>query len=217
MNNRLLNKKIIMITILTILFTNTSFSTNLAEEKSLTPKDRTLWSKSSSSKEKSKNNNFNKGSKSSSKEECKDCYIKLPEKKSKKIENHKKSSITYNDLDKNSYDYDLALADTFKTNIDVEKDKKKLVSLDRKNSVLKTKHYSAKISIQVGAFRRYAGAKVYAKKYDLLSNKYKVEINAGAKDQKPLYRVRIEGFASKSEAKSFKRKYSLTGAFLVMK
>ena len=134
MNNRLLNKKIIMITILTILFTNTSFSTNLAEEKSLTPKDRTLWSKSSSSKEKSKNNNFNKGSKSSSKEECKDCYIKLPEKKSKKIENHKKSSITYNDLDKNSYDYDLALADTFKTNIDVEKDKKKLVSLDRKNS-----------------------------------------------------------------------------------
>jgi uncharacterized linocin/CFP29 family protein len=207
-----------MITILTILFTTTSFSTNLSEEKSLTPKDKKIWSQSSSTKEKSKSNNFKRGSNKSSREACKDCYIKLPEKKSKPIiEDYKKSSISYNDLDKNSYDYDLALADTFKTKVDVQREKEMVAFSDRGGSALKIKSYSKKISIQVGAFRRYAGAKVYAKKYDLLSDKYKVEIDTGAKDQKPLYRVRIEGFASKSEAKNFKRKYSLTGAFLVMK
>ena len=219
MNNTLLNKKTIMIMTLTIFSATVAFSDNFAEERSLTPKEKRLWSKSSDEREKTKDNSFNKGSKNSSKQECKDCYIKLPEKKSKNIvENRQEFLLSYNDLDNNSYDYDLALADTFKTKVDViPKDKTVTVFSDRGTPALKIKSYSKKISIQVGAFRRYAGAKVYAKKYDLLSNKYKVKIDTGAKDQKPLYRVRIEGFASKSDARSFKRKYSLTGAFLVMK
>lgn len=77
--------------------------------------------------------------------------------------------------------------------------------------------FSNKTAIQVGAFRQYAGAKQYAKKYDLLSNKYNVEIRKNIEDARPLYRVRIEGFSNKSEAKKFITRYNLSGAFLVRK
>ena len=70
-------------------------------------------------------------------------------------------------------------------------------------------------SIQVGAFRRYAGAKIYARRYELLSNQYKTVIKKYIKNAKPLYRVRIEGFANEYEAKAFMSQYSLNGAFLV--
>lgn len=62
--------------------------------------------------------------------------------------------------------------------------------------------FSNKTSIQVGAFRKYAGAKVYAKKYDL-SDRYNVEIKKNVKDNKPLYRVHIVGFSNSSEAEKF--------------
>ena len=76
---------------------------------------------------------------------------------------------------------------------------------------------SNKIAIQVGAFREYAGAKVYAKKYDLLSDQYNVEIQENIKDDLPLYRVRIEGFTNEFEAQKFITRYELNGAFLVRK
>ena len=80
----------------------------------------------------------------------------------------------------------------------------------------KIESFNQKTSIQVGAFRKHAGATVYAKRYSLLS-KYKTVIKNGTKDAKPLYRVQIEGFSSELEAREFisKHQYSLNGAFLV--
>jgi rare lipoprotein A len=74
-----------------------------------------------------------------------------------------------------------------------------------------------KTAIQVGAFRRYAGAKIYAKRYGVLSHRYKTVIKKYIKDSRPLYRVRIEGFKNEKEAKRFMSRYSLNGAFLVRK
>ncbi len=74
---------------------------------------------------------------------------------------------------------------------------------------------SSKNSIQVGAFRKYAGAKVYAKRYSLLTSQYNVEIKENVKDNEPIYRVQIEGFSNQNEAKKFMARYGLNGAFLV--
>jgi len=74
---------------------------------------------------------------------------------------------------------------------------------------------SGNTSIQVGAFRRYAGAKIYAKRYSLLSSRYKTIIKKDILDGKPIYRVRIKGFKNRREAKKFMSRYSLSGAFLV--
>jgi hypothetical protein len=83
-------------------------------------------------------------------------------------------------------------------------------SLQEKNSRLLGKN-----SIQVGAFRKYAGAKVYAKRYSLLTSKYNVEIKENVKNKKPIYRVQIEGFSNEREANAFMQRYGLDGAFLV--
>jgi rare lipoprotein A len=139
-----------------------------------------------------------RASKTSKKEDCVDCYASIPE-------------------TNNSYSYKITASDTYAKNSDEKDDSTVVPSSSPIYAKVKTKKSSNKIAIQVGAFRRYAGAKVYAKKYDLLSNGYGVKIEAGVKNQKPLYRVKIEGFTTRSEALEFKRKYSLTGAFLVMK
>ena len=76
---------------------------------------------------------------------------------------------------------------------------------------------SSDTAIQVGAFRKYAGAKIYMKRYNALSNKYSVSIKTGTKDNKPLHRVRIEGFSNKAEAKKFMYTYGIRDAFLVRK
>ena len=69
--------------------------------------------------------------------------------------------------------------------------------------------------LQVGAFRNYAGAKKIARKYDLLSHKYRVKIETGMKDNIPIHRVRIAGFNSRGEAKAFMSRYAINDAFLV--
>ena len=173
-----------------------------------------------------------KVSKSKNKKDCVDCFATIPTKgtSSNKIENKnlkKEKVYEYDDSkasssnyvkDTNGYDYQVSDADAYKEHTSGVKKKSKVILYeDNIASTPKSKVYSNEIAIQVGAFRRYAGAKVYAKKYALLSSRYKVEIQAGAKDNKPLYRVRIEGFSSKRKAREFKRKYSLTGAFLVLK
>ena len=71
-------------------------------------------------------------------------------------------------------------------------------------------------AIQVGAFRQYDGAKVYMKRYKALSRKYKVAIQTGRKNNHPLYRVRIEGFQNKAEAKRFMYSYGIRDAFVVI-
>jgi len=74
---------------------------------------------------------------------------------------------------------------------------------------------SSKISVQVGAFRKHAGAKVYAKRYSLLTDQYHVQIKKGFKDGAPLYRVQLQGFDNEHEARAFIREYGIDGAFLV--
>jgi len=184
----------------------------------------------SESKTTSFSNNF-KISKSKNKEDCVDCFASIPSKgtSSNKSENknlEKEKVYEYDDSkassenyvkDNNGYDYKVSKADAYKEHASGVKKKSKVILYDNNTvSASKSKVYSDEIAIQVGAFRRYAGAKVYAKKYALLSSRYKVEIQAGAKDNKPLYRVRIEGFSSEYKAREFKKKYSLSGAFLVL-
>jgi len=89
------------------------------------------------------------------------------------------------------------------------------ISYSKPKSYHRIEQYSQKTSIQVGAFRRYAGAKIYAKRYGLLSHKYKTIIRKDIKDNLPIYRVRIEGFENEHQAKVFMSRYSLNGAFLV--
>ena len=151
------------------------------------------------------------------KEDCVNCYadLDLDKKIPKIVKNRKEIVYAFNDTNSesktynnNGYKYKIAESDTnpkaleFKDKVYVEK---------------KRKSYVKTVAIQVGAFRQYTGAKKYVKKYAILSSKYKVTIKTGAKDQKPLYRVRIEGFSSRSKAEEFKKKYGLVGAFLVMK
>lgn len=70
--------------------------------------------------------------------------------------------------------------------------------------------------IQVGAFRRYAGAKIYQRKYQkrYLWNKTVIKSFSHA-DGKPLYRVWIMGYGSEEEAEDFRRTHSLGDAFII--
>jgi cell division septation protein DedD len=161
---------------------------------------------------------WKKADSNTNKEDCVNCYADLDfDKKIPKVVKDRKEIVyAFNDTNSksktysnNGYKYKIAKSDThpkaleFKDKVYVEKKSKSNVE----NTV----------AIQVGAFRYYRGAKKYVKKYAILSSKYKVTIKTGAKDQKPLYRVQIEGFSSRSKAKEFKKKYGLVGAFLVMK
>ena len=76
---------------------------------------------------------------------------------------------------------------------------------------------SSQISIQVGAFRNFAGATQYANRYSLLDQNHKANIKKHIKDAQPLYRVQIEGFSSDMEAREFMSLHNLKskGAFLV--
>lgn len=74
---------------------------------------------------------------------------------------------------------------------------------------------STDTAIQVGAFRKYAGAKIYRRRYNALSNNYKVSIKRGTETNQPLYKVRIEGFKNKVEAEKFMYSYGIRDAFVV--
>ena len=76
---------------------------------------------------------------------------------------------------------------------------------------------NADTAIQVGAFRQYDGAERYMRRYNVLSNKYKVTIKTISKNNRPLYRVRIEGFRNQAEAKKFMYSYGIRNAFVVIK
>ena len=70
--------------------------------------------------------------------------------------------------------------------------------------------------IQVGAFRRYEGARSYQRRYGALVEPPKrVVIRKFMVDGAPLYRVWVMGFGSADEAKDFIRDHDIPGAFLV--
>lgn len=165
-----------------------------------------------------------KGLASNKKDDCLDCYVTVPGKSGDKIERNKPSKPVY------SYDYSNMPADIYDNKVEektfvnnnaypsnrVEDPYAQRYTIQNSALARPTiESFSNKTAIQVGAFRKYAGAKVYAKKYNLLTDKYNVEIKKNVKDNRPLYRVRIEGFSSRSEAKEFISKYGITEAFLV--
>ena len=70
--------------------------------------------------------------------------------------------------------------------------------------------------VQVGAFRRYEGAKIYQRKYSAMYRRYNTIIRRFDDiDGAPLYRVWLMGFSSEDEARDFKAHNHLEGAFIV--
>ena len=72
--------------------------------------------------------------------------------------------------------------------------------------------------VQVGAFKRYAGAQIYKKKHTSMYPEYKTVIKKFSNvdgSGEPLYRVWLMGFGSEEEARDFKNSHDLAGAFIV--
>lgn len=69
--------------------------------------------------------------------------------------------------------------------------------------------------IQVGAFRRYAGAKMIQGNYSGRYKRYHPVIKRFDVGGAPLYRVWLMGFGSEQEARDFKNSNNLAGAFIV--
>lgn len=73
-----------------------------------------------------------------------------------------------------------------------------------------------KYFVQVGAFRRYEGAKITQRKFKLiLEENYDVIIKKGLLDNEPINRVWISGFRSENEARDFKANNDLNGAMII--
>jgi rare lipoprotein A len=70
--------------------------------------------------------------------------------------------------------------------------------------------------VQVGAFRRYAGALTYKRRYaPMAGDRLRVVIRRFDEGGAPLYRVWVMGFGSEEEAMDFIRDYNIAGGFLV--
>ncbi|WP_419769626.1 MAG: septal ring lytic transglycosylase RlpA family protein [Candidatus Marinarcus sp.] len=73
-----------------------------------------------------------------------------------------------------------------------------------------------KYFVQVGAFRRYEGAKITQRKFKLiLEDKYDVIIKEGELDGTAINRVWISGFRSEEEARDFKANNGLNSAMII--
>lgn len=89
---------------------------------------------------------------------------------------------------------------------------------ERKRTKTQTRIRLSNFGVQVGAFKRYAGAQIYQRKHASLYPGYKTVIKKfsdvdGSGD--PLYRVWLMGFGSEDEARDFKNSNDLEGAFIV--
>ena len=79
-----------------------------------------------------------------------------------------------------------------------------------------TRMHLSNFGVQVGAFRRYEGAKTYQRKYSKIYRRYKTIVKRFDNiDGSPLYRVWLMGFGSEEEARDFKNSHDLAGAFIV--
>lgn len=79
-----------------------------------------------------------------------------------------------------------------------------------------TRVHLTNFGVQVGAFRRQEGAKVYQRKYSALYSRYSTVVRRFDNiDGSPLYRVWMMGFGSEDEARDFKDTHDLEGAFIV--
>jgi rare lipoprotein A len=88
----------------------------------------------------------------------------------------------------------------------------KIASSQLKNQKIRLGNFG----VQVGAFKRKAGAYIFQEKYSKLSSRYQVVVKAfDDYDGKPIYRVWVMGFGSENEARDFIDDYDINGAFLV--
>ncbi len=88
----------------------------------------------------------------------------------------------------------------------------------RKRTHTQTRVRLSNFGVQVGAFRRYAGAQTYKRKHANLYPGYKTVIKKFSDvdgDGKPLFRIWVMGFGSEDEARDFKNSNDLAGAFIV--
>jgi len=88
----------------------------------------------------------------------------------------------------------------------------------KKKSNTATRIKLSNFGIQVGAFKRYAGAQIYKNKYAKRYPEYRPVIkkfNNVDGSGEPLYRVWLMGFGSEQQARDFKACYKLGGAFIV--
>jgi rare lipoprotein A len=70
--------------------------------------------------------------------------------------------------------------------------------------------------IQVGAFRRYTGAKIYQRRYTKRYPKHRSIIKTFSHaDGEPLYRVWMMGYGSEEEAEDFRATHRLGDAFII--
>lgn len=91
--------------------------------------------------------------------------------------------------------------------------------ISRKGSTQKTYERSVSIGgflVQIGAFRRLEGARVYkARLYRRYSGRYEVIIKRSYWNGSYIYRVYLKGFRSEDEARDFIKSQYLDGAFIV--
>lgn len=152
------------------------------------------------------------------KEDCVNCYATVIKQPIKRVAEHQNVNTTMDNrpvYEKKSEEYaNPYLADASYPEYN-NQDKTLSTNIENGSINEDNRKISSKNSIQVAAFRKYVGAKVYANRYSLLSSKYNVQIKENVKDNKPLFCVQIEGFSNEIEAKKFMESYGLTGAFLV--
>lgn len=82
----------------------------------------------------------------------------------------------------------------------------------------KTRVQSVSVSsylVQIGAFRRESGAKIYASRYANTLGRYRAVVKRYMLDGYPIYRVYLSGFRSENEARDFIAKGMFSGAFIV--
>jgi len=87
-----------------------------------------------------------------------------------------------------------------------------------KKSNKPTRVHLSNFGVQVGAFKRYAGAQLIQREHASLYPQYKPVIKKFTDidgDGEPLYRVWLMGFGSEQEARDFKNSHALAGAFIV--
>ena len=162
--------------------------------------------------------------KTSSNKTCVDCYA-LP------VDGNEMRMAKLNKNEVFSYDYSNAPVDTFNNTIDysvpaisrIESVRPNPYANDEQYYVTKpisyinnsNGDYATTVAVQVGAFRRYEGAKVYTEKYNHLPQQFHVKIETAMEGNKPLHRVKIEGFKTRGEAQKFISRYDIYDAFLV--
>lgn len=73
----------------------------------------------------------------------------------------------------------------------------------------------ADFGVQIGSFRRLAGAQTYQKRFDRFEGRYRTVIKTFQVDGAPLHRVWLVGFRSQEEARDFIAAWNFPGAFVI--